>query len=500
MSQIMFNELNLSPEILKAVVKMGFEKATPIQSGSIPPLLAGHDIVAQSETGSGKTAAFIIPILENIDPKVRKPQGLVLCPTRELAVQVAGECARLMQFKRGVNVLPVYGGQPIDRQIEMLRRGVQVVIGTPGRIIDHLERKTLSFENIKMVVLDESDEMLDMGFSDDINTILMAVSNKPQMAFFSATLPGDIRTMIKRYMVDPKIVKIVGTALTVDSINQMYFDVEYRQKEEVLCRLIDIHSVKRGLIFCNTKRMVDELVTQLQARGYATDGLHGDMKQALRNRVMASFRAGGVQLLVATDVAGRGIDVENIDVVFNYDIPQDEEDYVHRIGRTGRAGKTGTAISLICGREIYKLKSIERFARTTVKRVSIPTSDDVRESMKVRLFDTIRATHAAGHLTPYVDIVEMICAKDLTPLDVAAALLKLHAPLPPPESKVKPKSRPPMGREFSGSRDRTGRGDADRYRRSGPPSRRGQFKDRPGSDRPGSSSRFSRPDRPKKKF
>jgi ATP-dependent RNA helicase DeaD len=463
MPQILFNELKLSAELQRAITEMGFEKATHIQSDAIPVLLSGKDLVAQSETGSGKTAAFAIPILERIDPKLRLPQGLVMCPTRELAVQVAGECARLMHYKRNITVLPVYGGQPIERQIEMLRRGVHLVIGTPGRILDHLERKTLSLKGITMVVLDEADEMLDMGFSDDINSILIAISGKPQMAFFSATMPGDFRTMIKRYMVEPHVVKVVGKALTVASTRQIYFDVEYRQKTEMLCRCLDVYSVKRGLVFCNTKRMVDELIAQLQARGYSSDGLHGDMKQGLRDRVMNSFRAGNVQLLVATDVAGRGIDVDDIDIVFNYDLPQDEEDYVHRIGRTGRAGKAGTAITFVCGREIYKLKSIERFARTVIARQHAPTFDEARERVTARLTDSIRAKIAEGHLTPYIDMVDGICGEDHTPMDVAAALLKIHSPIPSPHESLRPKP----------ARDGTG---DDRVNKSFSDQKRGRFR------------------------
>ncbi len=368
MSTVLFNELKISPEVLRAVADMGFEKATQIQAGAIPALLSGNDLVAQSETGSGKTAAFAIPLIEKLNPKHTSPQGLVLCPTRELAVQVAGECSRLARHKKNLRVLAIYGGQPIDRQIDALRHGVHIVIGTPGRLLDHLERKTLSLSNVKMVVLDEADEMLDMGFCDDINDILQKVPGKPQLAFFSATIPNQIRTMIRHYMVDPQNIRIGSNTLTVATTEQVYFDVDHRQKPEILCRLLDIHTVKRGLVFCNTKWMVDELVTQLANRGYTADALHGDLKQGMRDRVMNAFRAGRVQLLVATDVAARGIDIDDIEIVINYDLPQDEEDYVHRIGRTGRAGKTGKAVSFVCGREIYKLKSIERYARIVIHR------------------------------------------------------------------------------------------------------------------------------------
>jgi ATP-dependent RNA helicase DeaD len=439
MSTILFSELKLSSEVLRAVTDMGFEKATAIQSGAIPILMKGGDVVAQSETGSGKTAAFAIPLIEKINPKHTSPQGLVVCPTRELAVQVANEFSKLLRHKKGVRVLAIYGGQPIDRQMESLRHGVHIVIGTPGRLLDHLERKTLSLKDVTMVVLDEADEMLDMGFADDINAILQAIQGKPQLAFFSATIPDQIRTMIRRYMVEPNNIKIGNNTLTVASTQQTYLDVDHRDKPDVLCRLLDISTVKRGLIFCNTKWMVDELVTQLQNRGYMADALHGDLKQGMRDRVMNGFRAGRVQLLVATDVAGRGIDVDDIEVVINYDLPQDEEDYVHRIGRTGRAGKTGKAISFVCGREIYKLKSIERYARTVIKRERTPTHDDARESLLARMKEEIRETILKGHLAPYIEMVENMCSTDHTAMDVAAALLKMNSPLPAPQRREEPR-------------------------------------------------------------
>jgi ATP-dependent RNA helicase DeaD len=434
MSTVLFNELKISPDVLRAVHDMGFEKATQIQAGAIPALLEGHDMVAQSETGSGKTAAFAIPLIEKVNVKHTSPQGLVVCPTRELAVQVAGEFSRLMRYKKGMRVLAVYGGQPIDRQIDALRHGVQIVIGTPGRLLDHLERKTLSLSNVSMVVLDEADEMLDMGFCDDINDILQKVPGKPQLAFFSATIPDQIRDMIRHYMVDPKNIKIGSRTLTVATTDQAYFDVDFRQKPDILCRLLDINAIKRGLIFCNTKWKVDELVSQLATRGYTADALHGDLKQGMRDRVMNAFRTGRIQLLVATDVAARGIDVDDVEIVINYDLPQDEEDYVHRIGRTGRAGKAGRAVSFVCGREIYKLKSIERYARILIRRERTPTSDDARESQNARLFAEIKQIIEKGHLAPYVEIVETLCGQDRSAMDVAAALLKLHAPIPPSAS------------------------------------------------------------------
>jgi ATP-dependent RNA helicase DeaD len=458
----MFKDLKLSAEVLHAVTDMGFETATQIQADAIPALMACRDVVAQSETGSGKTAAFAIPIIEKVNVKLAVPQGLVVCPTRELAVQVAGEFSRLMRHKKGLRVLAIYGGQPIDRQIDALRHGVHIVIGTPGRLLDHLERKTLSLSKVGMVILDEADEMLDMGFCDDINDILQKVSGKPQLAFFSATIPDQIRSMIRNYMVDPQNIKIGTRTLTVATTEQVYYDVENSQKAEVLCRLLDINIIKRGLVFCNTKWMVDELVTQLATRGYTADALHGDLKQGMRDRVMNAFRTGRVQLLVATDVAGRGLDVDDVEIVINYDLPKDEEDYVHRIGRTGRAGKAGKAVSFVCGREIYKLKSIERYARTSIRRDRVPSSNDARESQNARMFAEINKVIVKGHLAPYVEMIETLCAQNHTAMDVAAALLKLLAPIPAPT--------PHQHSEHSDSKDR--------------PDRRDRFSDAPARGKP----------------
>jgi ATP-dependent RNA helicase DeaD len=457
MSKLPFSELKLSAEIMRAVEELGFKTATKIQAGVIPLLLAGKHVVGQSETGSGKTAAFVIPILERIRPGSRHPQALVLCPTRELAIQVASECSKFMRHKKGITVLPVYGGQPIERQMEPLHRGVQIVIGTPGRILDHLGRKTLSLHDVTMTVLDEADEMLDMGFTDDINAILEKIPGKPQMAFFSATIPPTIRTMISRYMADPNHISISGRELTVATTDQRYLSVDFRQKTDILCRLLDINEVKRGLVFCNTKRTVDELVERLKARGYKAEALHGDLVQAQRDRVMASFRRGALQLLVATDVAARGIDVNDIDYVFNYDIPMDEEDYVHRIGRTSRAGKSGTAISMVSGREIYKLQSIERYAGTRIALQKTPSFEEAQSFIVSRLLATVRASIAADDLTPYIAMVKTMCREHQSPVDIAAALLKLYAPIPKPNTERKDPERV-VNRPDRAERDKTRRG------------------------------------------
>src|SRR5215467_4492114 len=374
MTSKLFSELGLARALLKAIDRLGYEKAAPIQSEAIPLIMSGSDVVGQSQTGSGKTAAFGIPAVEFVDPHLRAVQIIILCPTRELAVQVAEEIFKLSIFKRGVQSVPIYGGQSYDREIRALKQGVQVVVGTPGRILDHIDRGTLRLDQVKMVVLDEADEMLDMGFRDDIEQVLNTVPTERQFICFSATMD-----LINKSSRDPKTIRIDHKVLPVPTVAQAYYEIRGRSKTEALTRLIDLHDLKLGIIFCNTKRMVDDLTDELVARGYSADRIHGDMSQAQRELVMTKFRNSGLEFLVATDVAARGIDVENIEVVFNYDLPWDEEDYVHRIGRTGRAGRSGRAFSLVAGREIYKLQSIERFTRTKISRHQVPSLEQVEE-------------------------------------------------------------------------------------------------------------------------
>lgn len=341
MESLQFMELNIKPEILKAVASMGFEEMTPIQARAIPVELEGADVIGQAQTGTGKTAAFAIPILQKVNPKLKKPQAMVICPTRELAIQVADEIRKLAKYMSSVKVLPIYGGQEISKQIRSLKSGVQIIIGTPGRIMDHMRRKTVKFDDICTVVLDEADEMLDMGFREDIETILREIREDRQTLLFSATMPKPILELTRMYQKNPQTIKVIRKELTVPNITQYYYEVRPKNKGEVLSRLLDIYDPKLSVVFCNTKKGVDELVQELQGRGYFAEGLHGDMKQTMRDRVMRSFRNGKTEILVATDVAARGIDVDDVDAVFNYDLPQDEEYYVHRIGRTGRAGKQG---------------------------------------------------------------------------------------------------------------------------------------------------------------
>ncbi len=379
MENLRFEELNLSPEVQKALKGMGFEEATPIQSQSIPLIFEGSDIIGQARTGTGKTCAFGIPAIEMLDLNAAGVQVLALCPTRELAVQMSEELKNVAKYKKNVRVLPIYGGQSIDRQILALKKKPQIIVGTPGRIMDHMRRHTLKFENLKMVILDEADEMLNMGFREDIDTILQGIPEERQTLLFSATMPQEILEIASLYQKDAQLVKAIHKELTVPSIEQYYLEVRESSKVELLCRLIDANNIDLSIVFCNTKKRVDEVTDALQTRGYSADALHGDMKQMERDRVMNKFRKGMIDILVATDVAARGIDVNDIDAVFNYDMPSDEEYYVHRIGRTGRAGKSGVSYSFVFGRDIYKLKDIERYIKCKILPMKPPTITDVEE-------------------------------------------------------------------------------------------------------------------------
>lgn len=421
-----FDELNIDERILRAIEDMGFEETSPIQTQAIPAVCEGIDVVGQAQTGTGKTAAYTIPMLMKIDPQIKKPQAIVLCPTRELAVQVAEEIRKLAKYMSDIKVLPVYGGQEIVRQIKSLKTGVQIIVGTPGRVMDHMRRKTVKFDNINMVILDEADEMLDMGFREDMEIILTETPEDRQTVMFSATMPKAIMDIARNFQKDARIIKVVRKELTVSNIEQFYYEVRPKNKTEVLCRLIDIYNPRLSVVFCNTKRQVDELISELKGRGYFADGIHGDMKQQQRDRVMDDFRSGKVDILIATDVAARGIDVDDVDMVFNYDIPQDEEYYVHRIGRTGRAGRSGMALSFISGKEVYKLKDIERYCKTKILAKPVPSLDDVKNTKLDNMFDKIRQTIEEGGLTDMVNLVEEhVNQEEYTSMDMAAALLKM---------------------------------------------------------------------------
>jgi ATP-dependent RNA helicase DeaD len=421
----LFAELGLSAESLKAVDKMGWEEASPIQSATIPPVLAGRDVIGQSSTGSGKTAAFALPAIEKTDPHLRAVQVLILCPTRELAVQVAEEVGKLAMFKRGIHAVPIYGGQSYERQFRALDAGAQIVIGTPGRVMDHMERGTLRLDKLRVAILDEADRMLDMGFRDDIDRILSASPKERQTLFFSATMPHEIKQLIERHSNKPEWIKIESIAQNAPQVDQVYYEVERRSKIEVLTRLIDLNDFRYGIIFCSTKIMVDELDEHLHSRGYATDRLHGDITQAQRTRVMEKFRRRGFEFLVATDVAARGLDVDDLEVVFNYDLPNDGEDYTHRIGRTGRAGKSGRAITFVAGREVYKLQSMVRYAKIKIRRENVPSLDQVEEARENVFFEKLRATLDAGEFFKQDRMIDRLLEQGYPSTDIASALIHL---------------------------------------------------------------------------
>lgn len=440
-----FAELGLSAEVLKAVDKMGFEEASPIQTAVIPLLLSGKDVIGQSSTGSGKTAAFGVPAVEKVDPKKKAVQVLILCPTRELAVQVAEEIAKLAFFKTGVREVPIFGGQPYDRQIRALEAGAQIVIGTPGRVMDHMERGTLRLDNLKMLILDECDRMLDMGFRDDIEKIVSQTPSTRQLLFFSATMPPAIKNLIMRSAKDPAWVKIESEAKNAPQVDQVYFEVDRRYKIDVLTRLIDLNDFRYGIIFCSTKVMVDELDEHLHARGYATDRLHGDITQAQRTRVMDKFRRRGFEFLVATDVAARGLDVDDLEVVFNFDLPNDAEDYTHRIGRTGRAGKSGKAFTFVSGREIYGLQNMAHYGRLKIRRENVPSLDQVEEARENVFFEKLRGVLTAGTFRKQDRFIDRLLEQGHASTDIVSALIHMmHGGGDKPEPAAAPVAAKPL--------------------------------------------------------
>lgn len=424
--------LNLDGElvdtrILRAVSEMGFEQFTPIQEQAIPVMMEGKDLIGQAQTGTGKTAAFGIPLLQSVDGENDSIQGLVLCPTRELAIQAAEELRKFAKYLPGIRVLPVYGGQDITRQIRSMKYGVQIVVGTPGRVMDHLRRHTIKLDELTTVVLDEADEMLNMGFREDMETILSQIPGEHQTALFSATMPQAILDITGQFQKNPVFIKTVQKELTVPSIKQYYYEVRRENKREAVARLLDYYNPKRTLIFCNTKKMAEELAEHLKGRGYFAEGLHGDLSQAMRDRVMASFRSGTCDVLIATDVAARGIDIGDVEAVINFDVPQEIEYYVHRIGRTGRAGRNGRSFTLVVGREIYKIRDIERVCKTKMKARALPTSADIHHAKAEKVLAEVTEILHDKDLT---DMTRMITAKmeeeDCTALELAAAFLKLH--------------------------------------------------------------------------
>ena len=424
---IKFTDMDLSEELLLAVQDMGFINASPIQSGAIPYILQGRDVIGQAQTGTGKTAAFAIPTLELINPESKKVQALVMCPTRELALQVSEEFKKLSKYKKGIKTLAIYGGESIERQISTLKQGVQIVIGTPGRIMDHIDRGTLRLSDVEMVILDEADEMLNMGFIEDIESILSNIPEERQTVFFSATMPKPIMDLTKRFQQNPEIIKVTKKELTVSNIEQFYYEIKSAARTEAMSRLIDMYNLKLMLVFCNTKKGVDELVEELQLRNMQAEGLHGDLRQTQRNNVLSKFKNGVINMLVATDVAARGIDVDNVDAVFNYDIPLDQENYVHRIGRTGRAGKSGKSFTFITGKkDVLKLKDVLSYTKAPITKGEIPTSEEIIEFKKKQFFEKVSNLIYTDELKEYQPIAEEYLHSGIAPKNIIAALLKLQ--------------------------------------------------------------------------
>ena len=390
MENLSVHDLTCANETTRALIEMGFETMTPIQTQAIPKAIEGVDLVGQAQTGTGKTAAFGIPIFERIDASVKDTQALILCPTRELAVQVSEALQTIGKYHRGINVVPVYGGASIDRQIQLMRRGAHIVVGTPGRVMDHLRRRTLKLNNLKMFTLDEADEMLNMGFREDIETVLETVPADAQRMLFSATMPKAILSIIKNYLRDPAMIRIQPKEITTDTIQQLYVKTRNRDREAILTRFIELYGATRTIVFCNTKRKVDELVEWLAARGYQAERIHGDMDQSARMNVIRRYKEGKVQVLVATDVAARGLDIPAVELVFNFELPRHEEYYVHRIGRTGRAGLKGTSISFVTAKEMYSLKSIMRYTKKTIEEVMIPKKESIEKIHMDRILAEVK--------------------------------------------------------------------------------------------------------------
>ncbi|MDR2044693.1 MAG: DEAD/DEAH box helicase [Clostridium sp.] len=454
----------LDPRVLRAIQEMGFEKMTPIQESAIPALLNGRDIIGQAQTGTGKTAAFGIPMIQMVDPQLRRLQAIILCPTRELAIQASAELRNIAKYMEGIKILPVYGGQEISRQISGLR-GAQIVVGTPGRVMDHMRRHTLKLDDISMVVLDEADEMLNMGFLEDMELILGEITQEHQTALFSATMPRPILNITGKFQKDAKMIKVTPEELTIPLVSQRYYRIKNKDKDAACIRLLDYYQPKLCLIFCNTKMKVDELAESLKKAGFHAEALHGDMSQHMRDAAMNRFRNGVTNILIATDVAARGIDVYDVEAVINYDIPQDIEYYVHRIGRTGRAGRTGRSFTFVSGREIYRVRDIERFCRTTIEEKRMPGASKVMRAKAEKLLDQVwelRQDADMELMKKYLS--RKLEAEDCDAMELAAALLKHYVGNVGEEIEVDDFETKRFGR---GRDSRGGRGDGFGSRRSG---------------------------------
>ena len=448
----------LDNRIVRAIREMGFEKLSPIQEQAIPYLLQGEDIIGQAQTGTGKTAAFGIPAIQHINPDVKKLQTIILCPTRELAIQAAEELRKIAKYMHGIKVLPVYGGQDISRQIAGLR-GVQIIVGTPGRVMDHMRRHTIKLDLVNMVVLDEADEMLNMGFREDMELILGQIPGEHQTALFSATMPKPILEIADRFQNDAKLVKVAAQELTIPLVSQKFYRVKNQDKDAACVRLLEYYQPKLTLIFCNTKKKVDELSDLLKEQGFQAEGLHGDLSQAQRDAVMKRFRNGGTSILIATDVAARGIDVDDVEAVINYDIPQDIEYYVHRIGRTGRAGRKGRSFTFANSREIYKIREIERVCHTTITEKKLPGAAKVLKAKADKYLNKAWELHEHEDIELMKSFLQRKMEEEgCDALELAAAMLKLQVGDKGEEIAADEYTK--RGNRF-GDRGRAGRGDGE---------------------------------------
>ena len=428
MTKISFSQLNLTPKVERAVGEMGFDFATPIQSESIPLIRTGVDVIARSQTGTGKTVAFAIPAIERIDTHEEKAtiQVLVICPTRELAQQAADEIRKLAKFKTGIRPVEVYGGTSIEKQCIRLRRA-NIVIGTPGRVMDHMRRKTIKLSNLKMIVLDEADEMLSMGFKEDIETILTDTPETRQTVLFSATMPPAILKLTKEFQTDPKLIEIDKSQVTIKDIDQSYVEIPHNKKKDALGSLLKFHQPNRTIIFCNTKKMVDELTELLCQMNFSAEGIHSDIKQDQRTAVMQGFKRGKTSILIATDIAARGIDVSDVEFVINFDIPPNTEYYVHRIGRTGRAGKSGRTITLCSGRrEVIAMRNIGLEIKSDITRMSLPTLGDIQKVSNTKAISETEEALQGEIQTMFSEMAEQLVEKGYTLQNIAAAALQLH--------------------------------------------------------------------------
>lgn len=480
-----FEDLNISAPILKALNDMGFEEPTPIQREAVPVAMDGNDIIGQAQTGTGKTAAFGIPALEKLDEAVKGVQVLILSPTRELAIQVAEELNKIAQYTN-IQALPIYGGQDIMRQFRSLRKHPQIIVATPGRLMDHMDRKSISLDQVNTIILDEADEMLNMGFIDDINKILAAAPEERQTLLFSATMPRAIQELAQTYLKKPVLIQMKPTQVTMDLIEQYYIEVQDRQKFDVLCRLIDMDSPELAIVFGRTKRRVDEVSEALKKRGYMAEGIHGDLSQAKRDSVIRQFREGTIDILVATDVAARGLDISGVSNVYNYDLPQDPESYVHRVGRTGRAGKSGQAVTFVIPREMEHLHVIERLTKRKITRRRAPSLNEVLEGQqKLAVASLIEAAEDASALASYRGSAEELL-DSLDSVSLVAAAIKLLTK-EPDMTPVKITEEAPL-------RVRRSRNGSSRSRSTSRDGRDGERRFRPRNSEEGQRSRPRRPE------